>query len=98
MNKLRKKNVDVRWGKEEDRAFQAFKESLINTTQLAPLNIDFPIILAIDESSYGIGAVLSSRYPDGSERPIAFASKPLNDTEQHHVVQLNERRYPSFLG
>ena len=44
---------------------------------LAHYDPQFPLQLAWDASSYGVGAVLSRKYPDGSERPIAYASKTL---------------------
>ena len=41
-----------------------------------------PVRLACDASPTGIGAVLSHVMPDGSERPVAFASRSLTKTER----------------
>ena len=45
---------------------------------------DLPLILATDSSSYGLRAVLSHRTPEGEERPIAYASRSLSETEKKY--------------
>ena len=42
---------------------------------------DLPMVLAYDASCRGIGAVLSHVFPDGSERPIGYASRTLQPAE-----------------
>ena len=51
-------------------AFVAAKKLLVTVPVLAHNDPSFPMIMAGDASAYGIGAVISHVYPDGSERPI----------------------------
>ena len=44
-----------------------------------------PVRLACHASPTGIGAVLSHAMPDGSERPVAFASRSLTNTERKYA-------------
>ncbi|GFX07003.1 uncharacterized protein K02A2.6 [Trichonephila clavipes] len=46
--------------------------------------LSLSLTLASDASPVGIGCVLSHVYPDGSERPIAFASRTLSGSEKKY--------------
>lgn len=56
-----------------------------------------PLKLASDTSPYGIGSVLSHLFPDGSERPIAFASRTLNQAEKYYS-QIDKEALALYWG
>lgn len=51
---------------------------------LAYYDSNLPLQLACDASSYGLGCVLSCVFPDGNERPIAYASRVLSQSERNY--------------
>lgn len=51
--------------------FDKAKEQLVTLQVLAHFDPDVEICLACDTLNYGIGAVLSHKYPDGMEKPVA---------------------------
>ena len=60
------------------------KNKLTAAPVLMNYDRNMPLKLACDASGYGLGAVLSHILPDKSERPIAFASRTLNDHEKNY--------------
>lgn len=58
---------------------------MASTEVLAHYDQTLPVKLDCDASAYGLGAVLSHVYSDGSERPIAYASRTLNSAEQNYA-------------
>ena len=81
LNQLRKKDVKWNWTQACQSAFEQLLEEISSATTLVHFDDQLPILLATDASQYGIGAVIMHRYSNGLEKPIAFASKTLTDTE-----------------
>lgn len=81
---LLRKETKWRWENEQVRAFQAAKDLLQSESLLVHFDPDKPLLLACDASPYGVGAVLSHQMTDGSERPIAFASRSLSPAETNY--------------
>ena len=81
MYRLLKNDVQWKWTKECESAFVTVKAKLMSNELLAHFNPELPIGISCDASNQGLGVVLFHRYPDGTERPIQFASKILTPTE-----------------
>ena len=85
LHMLLKGGMKWQWGKQQENAFVESKKLLLQSTVLVHFDSEKELILACDASPYGIGAVLSHRMEDGSERPIAFASRSMSDLSLIHI-------------
>ncbi|GFV67361.1 retrovirus-related Pol polyprotein from transposon 412 [Trichonephila clavipes] len=72
------------WSKDCQVAFEQIKNEICSPKILVHYDPSLPLTLASDASPVGIGCVLSHVYPDGSERPIAFASRTLSGSEKKY--------------
>ena len=81
---LLRKNQRWKWNEEQIQAFQRSKILLQSATVLVHYDQKKKLTLSCDASPYGIGAVLAHEMPDGSERPIAFASRTLTSAEKKY--------------
>ena len=82
--KLLKHNEPWHWTSRQKKAFERSKELLLSSQLLVHFDPNLEIHLACDASSYGIGAVLSHKMPDGSEKPVGFVSRTLTDAEKKY--------------
>ena len=84
---------------------KALRVLLTTDTLLVHFNPDLPLILMCDASSYGIGAVLAHRMPDGTERPIGYTSRSLSKAERNYsqierealALVFGVRKFHSYL-
>ena len=84
LNQVLQKDREFLWSPQCKEAFNTAKESLSSSHVLVHYNPSLPVILESDASQYGIGAVILHRFPNGDERPIAYASRTLNSSEKNY--------------
>ena len=84
LHRLLQININWRWTADENQEFLVFKDLLTSSNLLVHFNPNLKLVLACDASAYGIGAILAHKYPNGSERPISYASRSLSKAEKNY--------------
>jgi len=89
LTRLTRKMARFEWTELAQLSFEALKKALVEATSLA-----FPVpqehcILDTDASDVAVGAMLSQRI-DGIERPIAFFSRVMNETQRRYCTTRRE--------
>ena len=82
---LLRKGVTYSWGKPQQESFNNANECLISPRVLIHFDQKLKVILSCDASPTGVGAVLAHQLSDGSERPVAYASRSMSETEQRYA-------------
>ena len=80
-----RKHARWEWTTQCEEAMLIAKEKLASADVLVHYDSQLPLKLCTDASPYGVGAVLSHEYPDGTDRPILYASRSLTPTESNYV-------------
>jgi hypothetical protein len=88
---------DWAWSKECQESFDKIKQALMSDKILVHYDPSLPLVLATDASNYAVGAVLSHIMPDGTERPIRYASQTLNETQQKYSM-VDKEAYAIIFG
>lgn len=102
---LLKKSNKWCWSHSEDEAFNKIKKILASDQVLTHFNPHAKIILTVDASPNGLGAILSQISEDGIEKPISFASRTLNNAERRYsqiqkeatAIIFGVRRFHQYL-
>ena len=68
LNRLLKSNAQWKWSADCQKAFEQAKNQLASASVLAHYNVTQKLKLVADTSAYGLGAVISHVYDDGSEK------------------------------
>lgn len=79
LRELLKKNSEFVWTEVHDGTVSKLKEDIINSKILIPFDENKPLVVQCDASGHGLGAGLFQ-----NNRPIAFASRSLNDAEKNY--------------
>ena len=85
LNNLLRHSTQWKWNQECESAFKQLKQKLASAEVLVHYDTSLPLKLACDASPYGVGAVISHIFPNGEERPIAYASRTLTTSENNYA-------------
>lgn len=84
LDELLQKDNPWEWTKKQQTAFNQLKRALSSELLLAHFNPNYEIIVSADASIKGVGACIQHKLPDGSIKPIAYASRSLQKSEKQY--------------
>ncbi|CAC5422534.1 Uncharacterized protein K02A2.6 [Mytilus coruscus] len=84
LNELLTKKSKWNWNENCKKSFLKISKLLSSTKVLAHYDPNVNVELAVDASPYGLGCVISHKYENGEERPIAYASRTLTSAERNY--------------
>ena len=84
LHSLLRKGIKWDWGVQQQVAFEKAKKILARSELLVHYDPQKLLVLAMDVSPYGLGAVLSHVLFNGEERPVAYASRTMNAAQRNY--------------
>ncbi|KAF1335621.1 Pol protein, partial [Globisporangium splendens] len=90
LTQLLKKDVEWKWSRDHQTAFEEVKRSLREAPVLALPNHDKPFHVVCDASDYAIGCALMQHDDEGHERVVSYQSRQLRPAERNYPVHDKE--------
>ena len=78
LHDLVKVEIKWAWNATHDWLFIKLKHLLTSKDTLIHYSLELPVIVTTDTSDLGVGAVLSHKFPDGTEKPVGYAYRRLS--------------------
>ena len=99
LNQLLSKDTPWCWSPECKDSFQALKDTIASSSELAHYSPKLEVQLAVDASPVGLRAVISHVTEDGIERPIAYASRSLTKAERNYsIIAIEKEAFAIIFG
>ncbi|GKD85491.1 reverse transcriptase domain-containing protein, partial [Tanacetum coccineum] len=89
MTQLLMKDTKFDFSDDCKKGFNILKEKLTTTPIIISLDWNVPFELMCDASDFDVGAVLGQQI-DGKFKPIYYASKTLNNAQEHYTITEKE--------
>jgi len=96
LHNLLNKEIPFIWNDQCSKVFIKVKEIFKSDQILTHYIPTLPTIISCDASQFGMGAVISHKFPDSSERLISYASRTLTSAEKNYSVIHKETSY--YMG
>ena len=84
IRRITHKNHPWLWGPEQSEAFNKLRDLISSDTVLAHFDPSLPTQVRHEACKIGISGALTQKHPDGSIRPVAYASRILSPMEQRY--------------
>lgn len=84
LHRLLNADTEWHWTESHQEAFVKLKDLLINAPILWHFDDKKPIVVSVDASPFGLGAVFAHTDDQGQEHAVTFASKTLSKTQRRY--------------
>ena len=90
LHEMTRKEIKWSWEEKQQKAFEELKERFMIEPVSVMLDLDREMRVEMDASDFATGGVLSMKYEDEKQRPVAYISKLLNKAKRNYKIHNKE--------